>query len=383
MFKYNSKIQKIKEMKDVESGKEMMEILITGGCGFIGSNFVRHVLQKKENVKVINIDNLTYAGNLANLADVEKDYPDRYLFMKGDIGDKEVIHDIFQRFEIDWVVNFAAESHVDRSIMGAEIFVRTNIYGTFNLLEAARKSWPLEDKEKLEAKCFLHISTDEVFGSLGESSYFTERTAYDPSSPYSASKASSDHLARAYFRTYGLPTIITNSSNNYGPYQFPEKLIPLMINNALKGSKLPVYGDGENVRDWLYVEDHCKALLTVLEKGVPGESYNIGGSCERRNKEVVHLICDYLDERVDLVNGRSRRQLIKFVPDRPGHDRRYALDITKIMKELRWKPKVPFEEGIRLTIEWYLKNSKWVEHILDGTYREYYRKQYGESLNGQ
>ena len=361
----------------------MMEILITGGCGFIGSNFVRHVLQTKGNVKVINIDNLTYAGNLANLADVEKDYPDRYLFMKADIGDKEVIHDIFQRFEIDGVVNFAAESHVDRSIMGAEIFVHTNICGTFNLLEAAKKSWLLEDKEKLEAKCFLHISTDEVFGSLGESGYFTERSAYDPSSPYSASKASSDHFVRAYFRTYGLPTIITNSSNNYGPSQFPEKLIPLMINNALKGTKLPVYGDGENVRDWLYVEDHCRALLTVLEKGVPGESYNIGGSCERRNMEVVHLICDYLDERVDLVNGRPRRQLIKFVPDRPGHDRRYALDITKIMKELRWKPKVPFEEGIRLTIEWYLKNPKWVEHILDGTYREYYRKQYGESLNGQ
>ncbi len=360
-----------------------MEILITGGCGFIGSNFVRHILQSRQDVKVINIDQLTYAGNLANLVDVEREYPDRYVFIKGDIGDKEVIHHIFKNFEIDSVVNFAAESHVDRSIMGAEIFVRTNIYGTFNLLEAAKGTWPLKDKKNSKTKRFLHISTDEVYGSLGESGYFTEQTAYDPSSPYSASKASSDHMVRAYFRTYGLPTIITNCSNNYGPYQFPEKLIPLMINNALKGIKLPVYGDGENIRDWLHVEDHCRALLTVLEKGIPGESYNIGGHCEKRNKEVVRLICDYLDERLDLIDGRPRRQLIKFVPDRPGHDRRYAIDISKIKRELGWEPRVSFEEGIRLTIEWYLQNSKWVEHILDGTYKEYYKIQYGETLNGQ
>jgi len=363
------------------SREKPMEVLITGGCGFIGANFVRFLLRNREDVKVINLDNLTYAGNLANLRDVAKDYPDRYLFIKGDIGEHRVVQDIFERFEIAWLVNFAAESHVDRSVMGPGIFVHTNIIGTFNLLEATRTSWPPKDSERLKEKRFLHISTDEVYGSLGETGLFTEQSRYDPSSPYSASKASSDHLVRAYFRTYGLPTIITNCSNNYGPFQFPEKLIPLMITNAIKGRELPIYGDGENIRDWLYVEDHCNALLTVLEKGAPGECYNIGGNCEKKNKEVVHLICDTLDNKLGLTENRSRRDLIRYVPDRPGHDRRYALDTSKISRELVWKPKVAFEEGIERTIDWYLQNFKWVEEILDGSYMEYYEKQYGMRLH--
>jgi dTDP-glucose 4,6-dehydratase len=359
-----------------------MEILITGGCGFIGANFVRYILKKRADVKVINIDKLTYAGNLANLADVDKNYPERYLFIRGDIAEKGVIRDIFERFEIAWVINFAAESHVDRSVMGPEIFVLTNIIGTFNLLETARTSWPIDDPKNLKEKRFLHISTDEVYGSLGETGYFTERSPYDPSSPYSASKASSDHLVRAYCRTYGLPAIITNCSNNYGPFQFPEKLIPLMITNAVKGIELPLYGDGENVRDWLYVEDHCSALLTVLERGFTGECYNIGGNCEKKNKEIVHLICDTLDKKLGQIKNRPRRDLIRYVSDRPGHDRRYALDTDKISQELLWEPKVAFEEGIQRTIDWYLQNFKWVEDIQDGSYMEYYRKQYGERLNG-
>jgi dTDP-glucose 4,6-dehydratase len=358
------------------------EILITGGCGFIGSNFVRYILEKREKVRVINIDKLTYAGNLANLVDVEKDYPERYLFIKGDIAEQEVIRDIFDRYEIAWVINFAAESHVDRSVMGPEIFIRTNILGTFNLLETARTFWPMDDHKRLAEKRFLHISTDEVYGSLGERGLFTEQSPYDPSSPYSASKASSDHLVRAYYRTYGLPAIITNCSNNYGPFQFPEKLIPLMITNAVKGIELPVYGDGENVRDWLHVEDHCSALLRVLEQGVTGECYNIGGNCEKRNKDIVHLICDTLDKKLGLKDNRPRRDLIRYVADRPGHDRRYALNTDKISKELLWEPKLSFEEGIERTIDWYLQNFLWVEQILDGSYLEYYEKQYGERLNG-
>jgi dTDP-glucose 4,6-dehydratase len=359
------------------------EILITGGCGFIGSNFVRYILEKREQVRVINIDKLTYAGNLANLADVAERYPERYLFIKGDIAEKGVIRDIFERFEIAWVINFAAESHVDRSVMGPEIFVRTNIMGTFNLLETARKFWPKDDPKKLMEKRFLHVSTDEVYGSLGEKGHFTEQSPYDPSSPYSASKASSDHLVRAYCRTYGLPAMITNCSNNYGPFQFPEKLIPLMITNAVKGIELPIYGDGMNVRDWLYVEDHCSALLTVLEQGVTGECYNIGGNCEKRNKDIVHLICDTLDKKLGLKDNRPRSDLIRYVADRPGHDRRYALNTAKISRELLWEPKVAFEEGIHRTIDWYLQNFKWVEDIQDGSYMEYYQKQYGERLNGR
>jgi dTDP-glucose 4,6-dehydratase len=360
-----------------------MKILVTGGCGFIGSNFVRHVLKRTSHIQVLNLDLLTYAGNLANLADVEKVFPERYRFIKGDISDKEVVQGIFETSPIDGVVHFAAESHVDRSILGPEAFVRTNIQGTFNLLEACRRFWLASHPETLKQKRFLHVSTDEVYGSLGSTGYFTEHTPYDPSSPYSASKAASDHLARAYFRTYGLPTLITNCSNNYGPYQFPEKLIPLMIHNAVRGLELPMYGDGGNVRDWLHVEDHCTALGMVLEKGVPGESYNIGGSCEKRNLDLVHSICDLLDDQLGPFKGRPRRALIRFVTDRPGHDRRYAMDASKIMKELGWRPQIPFEDGLRQTIEWYLGHGEWVEAILDGSYMDYYEKQYGERLHGR
>ena len=360
-----------------------MKILVTGGCGFIGSNFVRHVLKRTDHIQVINVDLLTYAGNLANLTDVQKDFPERYRFIKGDISDKELLQQIFETSDVDGVAHFAAESHVDRSILGPEAFVRTNIYGTFNLLETCRRFWLSNHSEPLRARRFLHISTDEVYGSLGSTGHFTEHTPYDPSSPYSASKAASDHLVRAYFRTYGLPTIITNCSNNYGPYQFPEKLIPLMIHNAMKGMGLPVYGDGGNVRDWLHVEDHCTALQRVLEKGVPGESYNIGGNCEKKNLDLVHFICDFLDDRLGPFKGQARRTLIRFVTDRPGHDRRYAMDASKIMKELGWRPQVPFEEGLRQTIEWYLENTQWVEAILDGSYMVYYEKQYGERLHGR
>jgi dTDP-glucose 4,6-dehydratase len=359
-----------------------MEILITGGCGFIGSNFVRYLLKTRGDVKVINIDNLTYAGNLANLIDVQRDFPKRYAFVKGDIADRKAIEDIFQKFSIECVINFAAESHVDRSVIGPELFVRTNILGTFNLLETARNFWPLQHPEDSKTMRFMHISTDEVYGSLRETGYFSERSPYDPSSPYSASKASSDHMVRAYGRTYNLPTIITNCSNNYGPYQFPEKLIPLMLINAMKGLDLPVYGDGENVRDWIYVEDHCEALLTVLEKGNPGESYNIGGNCEKQNKEIVHLICDILDDKLGILNDQPRRSLIRYVADRPGHDRRYAVDTRKIQQDLGWKPNVSFEEGIQRTIEWYLNHPKWIQEILNGTYMDYYKEQYGARLNG-
>ena len=348
-----------------------MEILITGGCGFIGSNFVRYILKNRKEAKVINIDKLTYAGNLANLSDVAKEYaPSRYRFIKGDICDKEIIEDIFRETDIDWVVNFAAESHVDRSIDEPAEFLQTNILGTFTLLEVARKFW-LDTTSDLTKKRFLHISTDEVYGSLSDKGYFTETTPYNPSSPYSASKAASDHLAYAYYKTYSIPTIITNCSNNYGPYQFPEKLIPLIINNAITGKRLPVYGDGKNVRDWLHVEDHCSAILVVLERGLPGQRYNIGAHCERQNIDVVTMICDYLDKRLGLMDGNPRRELIEYVSDRPGHDRRYAIDASKMKSELHWRPSVTFEQGIEETIEWYLDNMAWVEDIETGKYREY------------
>lgn len=361
----------------------MISVLVTGGCGFIGSNFVRHVLMNTQDVRVINLDALTYAGNLANLEDMEKACPERYQFLKGDIGDRAFVEEVFNRFPIDWVAHFAAESHVDRSILGPEAFVRTNVLGTFHLIEACRTRWPLGLEGKGQKERFLHISTDEVYGSLGESGRFTEKTPYDPSSPYSASKAASDHLVRAYARTYGLPAIVTHCSNNYGPYQFPEKLIPLMIHNAWNGKALPVYGDGRNVRDWIYVEDHCRALLQVLERGIPGETYNIGGDCEKENREVVGVICDTLDELLGKRQDGSRRGLITFVKDRPGHDRRYAIDSTRIRRELEWAPLVSFEKGMRLTVEWYLRNGKWVEDILDGSYMAYYERQYGERLRGR
>ncbi len=349
-------------------------VLVTGGCGFIGANFVRFLLTERPDWQVVNIDKLTYAGNQANLADLA-DHPS-YTFVHGDICDQELVNELFKRHKVQAVVHFAAESHVDRSITGPDAFIRTNINGTFVLLEAARAHWL--GKEQTDACRFLHVSTDEVFGSLGPSGYFTEKSPYDPRSPYSASKASSDHLARAYFHTYGLPVLLTNCSNNYGPYQFPEKLIPLILNNAQEGKPLPVYGDGGNVRDWLYVQDHCEAILRVLERGIVGESYNIGGHNEKKNIEIVELLCDLLDTKLGpLPDGTPRRSLITFVSDRLGHDRRYAIDAGKIERELGWRPRFTFEQGIEQTVDWYLANRPWLDAVLDGSYRSYYESMYG------
>ncbi|NOQ45347.1 MAG: dTDP-glucose 4,6-dehydratase [Desulfobulbaceae bacterium] len=354
-------------------------VLVTGGCGFIGVNFIRLLLNTQENRQVINLDNLTYAGNLESLADVS-DHA-RYRFVKGDICDRELVESLFSEYEIDTVVHFAAESHVDRSITGPDAFIRTNIFGTFTLLEAAKKQW-LDSGSESDHCRFLHVSTDEVYGSLGDTGYFTEETCYDPRSPYSASKSSSDHLVRAYFHTYGLPILITNCSNNYGPYQFPEKLIPLVLNNALQGKDIPVYGDGGNVRDWLYVRDHCEAIVRVIEQGDIGKSYNIGGHNEKKNLEVVELLCDMLDEKVRLLaSGKQRRSLITFVRDRLGHDRRYAIDAGKIDRELGWTPKFTFEQGIDHTVDWYLRNRKWMEAVMDGSYQQYYGKMYGQQAS--
>lgn len=354
----------------------MKKILVTGGCGFIGSNFVRHALERCSDYRIINLDKLTYAGNPANLKDIEEN--PRYRFVKGDICDSALVNRIFPEEQIDTVVHFAAESHVDRSITGPADFVQTNIMGTFNLLEAARQAW-LKEGVLTQVCRFLHVSTDEVYGSLGETGAFQETTPYDPRSPYSASKASSDHLVSAYFHTYGLPTLMTNCSNNYGPYQFPEKLIPLIINNALQGKSLPVYGDGKNIRDWLYVIDHCEAILTVLQRGKIGETYNVGGNSEKQNIEIVHTICDILDDQVGrLPDGSERRSLITYVKDRAGHDRRYAIDATKIRTELGWSPKVTFDEGMKKTVGWYLDNKPWIASVTDGSYREYYEKMYGK-----
>jgi len=355
----------------------MQNILITGGCGFIGCNFIRLALGQLPACRLINLDKLTYAGNPKSIEDVQHD--PRYRFVRGDVCDADLLARLFAEEKIDTVVHFAAESHVDRSIHGPAEFIQTNIVGTFTLLEAARKAWVSSDGVRRDVR-FLHVSTDEVYGSLGATGFFTETTAYDPRSPYSASKASSDHLVSAYHHTYGLPTLITNCSNNYGPYQFPEKLIPLIINNALQGKELPVYGDGKNVRDWLYVVDHCQAILNVLAQGTVGETYNIGGNNEKQNLEVVQVICDLLDAAVGLLPGeRSRRSLIRFVKDRPGHDRRYAIDAGKIRDELGWHPSVTFEEGIRLTIDWYLQHPEWSAAVLDGSYQDYYDKQYGRN----
>lgn len=349
-------------------------VLVTGGCGFIGANFVRLLLAERPEWQVFNLDKLTYAGNPENLTDVADNV--RYHFIHGDICNQQLMEDVFVEQAIDTVVHFAAESHVDRSITGPEAFVQTNVFGTFSLLEAARKAW-LQGSGRAEDKRFLHVSTDEVYGSLGPSGYFTEDTAYDPRSPYSASKASSDHFVRAYGHTYGLPVLITNCSNNYGPYQFPEKLIPLMLNNALKGEKLPVYGDGANIRDWLYVVDHCEAIVRVIEQGAVGHAYNIGGHNEKKNIEVVELLCSLLDRKVGLLpSGRPRRELITFVSDRLGHDRRYAIDAGKIEDHLGWTPRYTFEEGIEKTIDWYLNNAEWMERIINGSYRQYYETMY-------
>lgn len=355
----------------------MQNVLVTGGCGFIGSNFVRLVLERLPDARIFNLDKLTYAGNPANLQDIENN--PHYRFVHGDICDQVLLEKLFAEEKIDTVVHFAAESHVDRSIEGPAEFIQTNILGTFSLLEVARKYWlgapsPLTPHPSR----FLHVSTDEVYGSLGDTGLFTETTSYDPRSPYSASKASSDHLVNAYYHTYGLPILMTNCSNNYGPYHFPEKLIPLIINNALNGKDLPVYGDGKNVRDWLYVVDHCEAILQVLQKGRIGETYNVGGNSEKQNIEVVQTICDILDEKVSpLENGQPRRSLIKFVKDRAGHDRRYAIDASKLKNELGWEPSVQFDDGIRMTVDWYLKTPEWIASVLDGSYQEYYEKMYG------
>ena len=344
----------------------MNNILITGGAGFIGSNFIRFTL-KATDYHIINLDKLTYAGNLDSLRDMESDA--RYTFVHGDICDQALVESLFAQYQFETVVHFAAESHVDRSIDGPAEFIQTNIYGTFALLEAARKYYCNLDVAKKDSFRFLHISTDEVYGSLGDTGYFTEDTPYAPNSPYSASKASSDHLVRAYHHTYGLPVLMTNCSNNYGPYQFPEKLIPLMILNALESKPLPVYGTGLNVRDWLYVEDHCQAILTVLEKGIPSERYNIGGHNEKTNLFIVHTLCDILDDKRPRSDGKSYREQITYVKDRPGHDMRYAIDASKIQRELGWVPTETFETGIVKTVDWYLNNIDWCRRVTDGSYR--------------
>jgi dTDP-glucose 4,6-dehydratase len=351
-----------------------MSILVTGGAGFIGSNFVLDWLgQNKE--AVINLDVLTYAGNLQNLASLRNS--PLHHFVQGDIGDGALVAELLEKHRPRAVVNFAAESHVDRSIVGPEAFIQTNIVGTFRLLEAVRAFWGGLSGSDRETFRFLHVSTDEVYGSLGGSDpAFTELHRYEPNSPYSASKAASDHLVRSYHHTYGLPTLTTNCSNNYGPHHFPEKLIPLVIHNALSGKALPIYGDGRNVRDWLYVTDHCSAIRAVLAGGRLGETYNVGGWNEMTNMEVVHTLCDILDEEQPKADGTSYRAQITFVKDRPGHDRRYAIDATKIERELGWRPAETFTTGIRKTVRWYLQNPEWVRQVTSGSYREWTAQQY-------
>ncbi|HET6397844.1 MAG TPA: dTDP-glucose 4,6-dehydratase [Pseudoxanthomonas sp.] len=339
--------------------------LVTGGAGFIGGNFVLEAVAR--GVRVVNLDALTYAGNLDTLSSLEGN--PGHVFVQGDIGDRALVRRLLAEHRPDAVVNFAAESHVDRSIDGPAAFVQTNVVGTLGLLEAVRDHWRALDGAAREAFRFLHVSTDEVYGTLGETGKFTETTPYAPNSPYSASKAASDHLVRAFHHTYGLPVLTTNCSNNYGPYHFPEKLIPLVIQRALAGETLPVYGDGQQVRDWLYVSDHCEAIRTVLASGRPGETYNVGGNAERRNLEVVKTICRLLDERRPREDGKPRESQIAFVADRPGHDRRYAIDASKIRNELGWEPKHTFEQGIAATVDWYLAHQDWVRRVLDGSYR--------------
>lgn len=342
-----------------------MKIIVTGGAGFIGSALIRHII-KDTNHTVANVDKLTYAGHLESLKEISNSV--RYTFEKVDICDSKEIKRIFQQYKPDAIMHLAAESHVDRSIDGSAEFIRTNIVGTHTLLEEAKEYWKALDGESKKKFRFLHISTDEVYGALSETGFFTEETPYDPRSPYSSSKASSDHLVRAWYHTYGLPTMITNCSNNYGPYQFPEKLIPVVILKALQGKEIPVYGKGENVRDWLYVDDHAKALLTVLLNGTPGETYNIGGHNEKKNIDVVNTICSTLDKLSPKSNGKSYKDQITFVTDRPGHDFRYAIDASRIEKELGWKPIETFETGMLKTIQWYINNISWCEAVTKNNY---------------
>ena len=361
---------------DIEAGEMQDIILVTGGAGFIGSNFILTLMQSTL-TSVVNLDILSYAGNPANLASLAGD--SRYTFVQGDICDGQLIASLLEEYRPRAIVHFAAESHVDRSIASPEAFIRTNVLGTFTLLEQARTYWAgLDDRSRAEFR-FLHVSTDEVYGSLGKDDpAFSETTPYAPNSPYAASKASSDHLVRSYYHTFGLPTLTTNCSNNYGPYQFPEKLIPLMILNALEGKPLPVYGDGKNVRDWLFVEDHCSAIRTVLAHGRVGETYNIGGNSERANIDVVTAICDLVDELRPDAGAGTRRRLITYVKDRPGHDRRYAIDTAKITRELGWRPEEKFESGLRKTVAWYLNHADWVTSVRTGAYRAWITQNYAD-----
>ena len=343
----------------------MKTLLVTGGAGFIGANFVLQAVA--DGLRVVNLDVLTYAGNLDTLESLNGN--DKHIFVQGDIGDRTLVAALLQKHRPEAIVNFAAESHVDRSIDGPAAFVHTNVVGTLGLLETARDYWRSLDGADKDAFRFLHVSTDEVYGTLGEEGKFTETTPYAPNSPYSASKAASDHLVRAFHHTYGLPTLTTNCSNNYGPFQFPEKLIPLVIQKAMAGEPLPVYGDGLNIRDWLFVGDHCSAIRRVLDGGRVGETYNVGGNAERTNITVVKTICALLDAKRPLPDGRKRESLITYVKDRPGHDRRYAIDSSKLQRELGWKPSHTFEKGIEETVDWYLSNQAWTQRVLDGSYR--------------
>lgn len=348
-------------------------ILITGGAGFIGSNLIRVLLTKSNfQGRIVNLDKLTYAGNALSLSDIAKDFPERYIFQKGDICDKKLVATLFEKYQIDAVCHLAAESHIDRSIEGPEAFIQTNVIGTFTLLEAARHAW-----NNTSGKLFHQVSTDEVFGSLGETGFFTETTPYDPRSPYSASKASSDHLVMAYRHTYGLPVTISNCSNNYGPYQFPEKLIPVMIENMLAEKPLPVYGDGKNIRDWLFVEDHNSAVWEIMQKGRLGQTYNIGGENEWENIDLVNTLCELVAEE----QGKKKdyyKNLISFVKDRPGHDQRYAINCDKLKSELDWKQSLNFKEGLQKTVQWYLSNRTWINQIKSGEYLEWIKTNYKE-----
>ena len=347
----------------------MHKLLVTGGAGFIGSHVVRLMVEKYPHYHIVNLDALTYAGNLENLRDVEN--APNYTFEKGDITDRDFLRELFSRHHFDGVIHLAAESHVDRSIANPLSFVETNVIGTVNLLNAAREAW----KDDFKGRRFYHVSTDEVYGSLGDEGLFTEETPYDPRSPYSASKASSDHFVRAYYHTFHMPVVLSNCSNNYGPYQFPEKLIPLVINNIVENKPLPIYGDGKYTRDWLWVKDHAAAIDVVFHKGEIGETYNIGGNNEWKNIDLVEKLCGILDELLERPEGTSR-QLITYVKDRPGHDRRYAIDASKIRRELGWEPSIQFEEGFRETAQWYLEHKIWLDHVVSGAYKTYYQEQY-------